>query len=411
MRKGIHMTSLSTLRHVAACAVVLMTVVLVPPKAAAGGPEMLSDILKEAKQKFAPDRRTVVFDIQPEPKGKIVVLRGEIHSIALKKELFAFLAQHKEFVFEDSIQTLPQALVGDRTRGVVSVSVANIRTKPDHAAEMATQAILGTPLQILKKDHGWYYVQTPDAYLGWTDDRVEMMTPALFDAWSAKPKVIVTTEIAFLHKSEDPASDVIGDVVAGGLLGFAGETEGSFAVEFPDGRTATLPRSMGKPYTEWLSAAAATPENILATARRFVGVPYLWGGTSAKGMDCSGFIKTVFFLNGVLMPRDASQQAAVGESVDTTGGVDLKPGDLLFFGFKGTADRRERVTHVAISLGGKRFIHASTDVRVNSIAPVDTDYSQHREQMFLRARRVIGASAATGVISLKDIPYYGGGRE
>ena len=137
-----------------------------------------------------------------------------------------------------------------------------------------------------------------------------------------------------------------------------------------------------------------TPETILATARRFFGVPYFWGGTSAKGMDCSGFTKTVFFLNGVLLPRDASQQVFVGEPVDTTGGIDLRPGDLLFFGFRATAERKERVTHVGISLGGKRFIHASTDVRVNSLAPADTDYSQHREQMFLRARRIIGAGPA-----------------
>ena len=111
------------------------------------------------------------------------------------------------------------------------------------------------------------------------------------------------------------------------------------------------------------------------------------------------------------MPRDASQQALVGELIDTTGGVDLRPGDLLFFGFKATPERKERVTHVAISLGGKRFIHASTDVRVNSLAPADTDYSQHREQMFLRARRIIGAGDATGVRHLKDLPYYGGAHE
>jgi len=84
-----------------------------PALAQDGRPDMLSDILKEAKQKFAPDRRTTVFDIQPDPHGKVVVLRGEIHSIAMKKELFAFLAEHKDFTFEDSIQTLPQPVLGD----------------------------------------------------------------------------------------------------------------------------------------------------------------------------------------------------------------------------------------------------------------------------------------------------------
>lgn len=372
---------------------------------------MLTDILKEARQKIAPDRRTVVFDIQPEPHGKIVVLRGEIHSAALKKDLFVFLAQHKDFVFEDSIQTLPQPSLGDKTRGLVSVSVANIRTKPDHAAEMATQAILGTPLRILKQEHGWFYVQTPDDYLGWTDDRIEILTPAMLHAWSTRPKAIVMTEIAFLHQTDDPASEVVADVVAGGTLALIGEGPSGFTVQFPDGRTAFLPRALGKSFTEWLAAASDTPENILATARRFFGVPYFWGGTSAKGMDCSGFTKTVFFLNGVILPRDASQQAQVGDPVDTTGGIDLKPGDLLFFGFRATPERKERVTHVAISLGGKRFIHASTDVRVNSLAPADTDYSQRREQMFLHARRIIGAAPATGVQHLKDHPYYGGTHE
>lgn len=371
------------------------------------GQAMLSDILKEAKERLAPDRRTVVFDVQPEPHGKIVVLRGEIHSVALKKELFAFLATHPSFTFEDSLQTLPQPALGAKVHGVVSVSVANIRSKPDHPAEMATQAILGTPLRILKKDHGWYYVQTPDNYLGWTDDRIVMMDDSAFAAWSARPKLIVTTEIGFTRQSEEPAAGVVSDVVAGGILALAGETAGAFTVVYPDGRTAILPRGLGMPYDRWLAAAQDTPESIVATAHRFFGIPYLWGGTSAKGMDCSGYTKTVFFLNGVLLPRDASQQVFCGEPIDTTGGIDLRPGDLLFFGFRATAERKERVTHVAISLGGKRFIHASSDVRVNSLAPSDTDYSQHREQTFLRARRIIGAGPATGVQRLRDLPYYG----
>ena len=66
--------------------------------------------------------------------------------------------------------------------------------------------------------------------------------------------------------------------------------------------------------THGLKGAKDSPETIVATAYRFFGVPYLWGGTSVKGMDCSGFTKTVYFLNGVLLPRDASQQVARGRA-------------------------------------------------------------------------------------------------
>ena len=371
------------------------------------GGGMLDDVLKEARQKFAPDRRTVVFDVRPEHHGSNAVLKGEVQSLQLKKDLLAFVRERSTLTIEDSIMALPHPALGTKTTGIVSVSVVNIRTNPDHGAEMGTQALLGTPLRILKKERGWYYVQTPDDYLGWCDDRIVMVDQEGLAAWSAKPKLIVTTEITFTRESEDRTSQVVSDVVAGDILALKNRTAGSYEVEYPDGRTAFLPVEMGEPYNEWLARALDTPESIVATARRFMGIPYLWGGTSAKGMDCSGFTKTVYFLNGVLLPRDASQQVHVGELVDTTGGVNLHPGDLLFFGSRATADRRERVTHVAISLGGKRFIHASTDVRINSLAPSDTDYSQHREQGFLRAKRIIGVGEPAGVKRLKDLPYYG----
>lgn len=372
---------------------------------------MFGDLLNEAKEKFAPDRRTAVFDVKPEQHSQIVTLKGEVHSPAMKADLLAFLRERTSVAFEDSILALPDSALGAKTAGIVSVSVANIRTKPGHAAEMGTQAILGTPLQVLKKRRGWYYVQTPDAYLGWTDDHVVMMTPEELKAWSEKPKVIVTTELAFTRQRPEKTSQPVSDVVAGALLALEGQSGGFYEVGYPDGRTAFLPREMGAPYADWLDKAKDTPEAITATAQRFMGLPYFWGGTSAKGMDCSGFTKTVYFLNGVLLPRDASQQVHVGELVDTTGGIDLKPGDLLFFGSRERADRKERVTHVAISLGGKRFIHASTDVRINSLSPADTDYSKHRDEGFLRAKRLIGVGESAGVKRLKDLPYYGSSHE
>lgn len=368
---------------------------------------MIESHLKEAKERLAPDRRTVVFDVQSELKGNNLSLKGEVHSAELRERLLNFLKEKGRYSIIDSLDVLPQASLGDKINAVVSISVANLRTKPSHAAEMATQVLLGTPLKVLKKDRGWYYVQTPEEYLGWTDDVIALMNKEDFDRWSQQPKIIVTTVYGFTYQSKLKDSPIVSDVVVGSLLGFKKDFGTHYEVVYPDGRTAFLHKQSGQPLDSWIARAKDTPESILATAKQFFGIPYLWGGTSAKGFDCSGFTKTVFYLNGVLLPRDANQQALVGEPVDTSRGLEnLRPGDVLFFGSKAKGDKPERVTHCAISLGGKRFIHESGDVRMNSLNPADPDYSEFRDETFLRAKRMIGAGESVGVRRISQIPYY-----
>ncbi len=372
------------------------------------GTKMITDLLNEAKQKLAPDRRTAVFDVQGEPRGDAVGLTGEIQSADMKRALVTIFKEHGVKTLADSLTALPQPSLGEKTRGVISVSVANIRYKPDHPAEMATQALLGTPVRILKKEHGWLYIQTPDDYLGWTDDDIQVMTPAEYGAWVARPKIIITTEVSSVRASKESGSQQIGDIVAGCILALKKDARTHFEVEYPDARTGFVRKKDAARLDVYLARAKATQKSIVATAKRFFGIPYFWGGTSAKALDCSGFTKTVYYLNGIQLPRDASQQAVVGEPMDTTGGVNLQPGDLLFFGAKARGDRKERVTHVAISIGGKRFIHASGQVRYNSLDPKDPDFSEHRLRSFLRAQRIIGAPDSTGVRLLTHIPYYTG---
>lgn len=370
----------------------------------------VDSLLVEARRALAPDRRTAVFDVSGEMQGERLVLKGEVQNADLKKQLVGFMQEKGGYPIVDSIIALPHPSLGGATIGVVSVSVANIRTKPGHGSEMATQALLGTPIRFLKVDRGgWYLVQTPDDYLGWSDDHIVRMSPEEYEAWNAKPKVIVTVVNAFVRTSLDPGSAVVSDVVVGGLLGVIRDVGTAYEVVFPDGRTGMLDKSDAEPFGPWLARATDTPERIVATAKRFSGVPYLWGGTSAKGFDCSGFARTAYYLNGVILPRDASQQAEVGMPVDLKEGFSaVRPGDLLFFGRKATEQRPARVTHVAISLGGARFIHASSYVQVNSLNPADPDYSKGRDESFLGVRRVIGGDERTGVRRISRMPVYGG---
>lgn len=367
----------------------------------------ISELLSEAKQKFAPDKRTVVFDVKGTLTGNQLTLRGEIHNADLKNRLFDFIKEKEKYSIVDSLNVLPQAVLGGKLFGVVTVSVANIRTKAGHENELATQALLGTPLKILKRENGWLYVQTPDEYLGWTDDKITLFTQSEYENWLNQPKVIVTTTYSHSYASTANKDEVVSDIVAGNILELKGEQGKYFKVEYPGGKSAYILKEDARPLGEWLRNAKDTPENIIATAKRFMGVPYLWGGTSTKAMDCSGFTKTVYFLNGVLMPRDASQQALVGEPVSIADNYQhLKKGDLVFFGRKATAERGERITHVGIYLDNLKFIHEGGDVRINSFNPADEDYSEYRTAALVRAARVIGVGEERGIRRLASIPYY-----
>ena len=375
---------------------------------------MVNDLLQRARAALAPDKRTAVFDVTAGLEGDALVLRGEIQSPALKHQLMRYLRDSLSMRIVDSLTALPDSSLGNRVFGLVSVSVANLRAKPGHEAELVSQATLGTPVRILKQRKSWLLVQTPDQYLGWTIDLIVRMDSAEMSRWAEMPKILVTEAFGFTRESPDPSSPVVSDYVAGSLLGLEKTTGSTYEVHYPDGRHAYLDRRAGQPYAEWLQSVRATPEAVVATARRFTGIPYLWGGTSSKAMDCSGFTKTVFALNGVLLPRDASQQWLVGEEVDSSLNLDaLQTGDLLFFGSHAKADRPMKVTHVGIYIGGGRFIHSpgaasATGIGTNSFNASDPDYNDRRRSGYLGARRIIGSGPARGVDSFSSLPYYSG---
>ena len=150
--------------------------------------------------------------------------------------------------------------------------------------------------------------------------------------WKQSDRVIVMINSGWIYSAPDE-KETVGDVVAGCILVRAGEERGFTRVCLPDGRTGYIESKSAADFAEWKAGISASGESIVRWASTFMGLPYLWGGSSIKGVDCSGFTKTVYFLNGLILYRDASQQALHGLAVDISKSYEqLRPGDLLFFG-------------------------------------------------------------------------------
>ena len=367
----------------------------------------ITQIIESFTQRFAPDKRTAIFQIDAFKQNNQLILTGRTNLFGAKSFLLDRLKIEKVNLV-DEIKTLPEPELEDKIYGLVEVSVCNIRYSPKHAGELASQALMGMPVRVLEKeDNGWLLIQTPDQYISWVDrGAITMMNKEGIDRWKAVPKVIYTRAYGSAYSEPDEESATVSDLVAGCMMELVAEKGDFYQVLFADQRIGFIPKNESNVYNEWLTKISASEESLIKTAKRLLGVPYLWGGTSFKGVDCSGFTKTVYFLNGIVLPRDASQQVMIGETTDKTGNWnELKPGDLLFFGEK-REDGSERVIHVAMWLGNGEYIHASDKVRVSSMITTASNYDDYNAKRYLRAKRILKTGMA-GVGVLKNNVVYG----
>jgi cell wall-associated NlpC family hydrolase len=351
--------------------------------------------LDSLKARYAPDRRVAVFDVTCVQLGGAAIARGDVDDQKAKEDALSSLHKILGGQVIDSIRVLPDPQLGENRFGIVAASVGNVRTNPRNSAELSTQTLMGTVVKLLKKQGGHYYIQMPDHYIGWLEGNAMKVTNAAgVDEWNAAKKVIVTTYFTMVREKPERASMPVSDAVAGVLMKQV-RTSGSWvAVELPDGRKGYIEKANVEDYKSWKKSRKLTSENIEKTAKMFVGIPYLWGGTSPKGMDCSGFTKTVYRLNGFELYRDADQQAEAGEEVKPGENFEnLKRGDLVFFGRKGSGERQERISHVGIYLEKREFIHTpgGSWVKFNSFDPAAPNYSESLRKSFVRARRYIGS--------------------
>ncbi len=342
------------------------------------------------KKEYAPDKRVALFDISTEEKEDYIILRGETNMPGAKEALLIKLAA-EAIPFADSIEVLPASDLDGKIYGVIDVSVANLRGEGKHSAELVTQATLGTPVKIWKRTEEWYYIQTPDDYLSWVDHGgITPMDREEFREWKSSEKIIYKDPFGQSYSEASVDSKPVTDLVVGAILELEAEQGDFYKVRYPDGKAAFIAKDEASRYSEWLNNLENEEEQLVATAENLMGLPYLWGGTSSKGVDCSGYTKTIYFMNGMVIPRDASQQVREGKLIDSTGNFeDLQIGDLLFFGKKATDSTSEKVVHVGMWIGDNEFIHSSGDVHISSMDEEAENYDEFNKGRYLRTKRYL----------------------
>lgn len=313
------------------------------------------------------------------------------------------------YLFLLALTALATAYAGQpdgKDYAIVNISVCNMRRTPDFDAEMVTQAQMGMVCRVLDFQT-WYQIQSPDDYTGWTHPKaLHRVNKEEMQAWNRAEKVVVTALTGVVYSKANMKSQTISDVVAGDRMRYLGKKGKFYAVALPDGREGYLLKTEGKPLEEWRRGLKNDVESILGTAKQLLGFPYLWAGTSVKGMDCSGFVRTVLYQHDMIIPRDASQQAVTGQRIEIAKDFNnLQPGDLVFFGR--VADGKERVGHVAFYLGNKEFIHCLGLVERSSFDPAAPNYDAYNTSRMLFAARVLPfINKEKGLNTTDQNPYY-----
>lgn len=358
-------------------------------------------VLNSVKQRLAPDKRTAVFDLSVIPNGGKLILKGKTNLPEAKKMVFDSLS-FLNIDYSDSVKVLPDSNLGEKTWGLIALSVANIRTGPDHPAEMATQALMGMPVRVLEKDHSWYRVQTPDQYIGWVDYAgIACKTEAEMNRWKQSMRFVFYRTSGYALATPSENAPRISDLVLCDIFEKVADAKKYMQVRFPDGRTGFVKKADCLPFEEWIKREPTT-ESVIAAAKELLGVPYLWGGTSVKGVDCSGMVKTAHYSQGIILARDASQQARYGKHLDYSNLAVLQPGDLLFFG-----KNAQRISHVGLYLGNNLYINSAGLVKINNINPQSPGFNPEADRKdFVAACRVFNSIGTEGIVLVKNHPWY-----
>ena len=243
--------------------------------------------------------------------------------------------------------------------GIVTIAFIPVRQDPEEQSEQITQLLFGELCEIRDDKENWYFIRAAiDGYEGWIDQKmISLIDEKVFNKILQSDPLVISEPFSSVTEGDSGSIKII--------------PSGSAVYQFQEKDYSFINGNSKYRFVQQPSPVdtSSLTDSIEETAASFINTPYLWGGKSTFGCDCSGLVQTIFRIYGINIPRDAAEQVNSGDTVPFLN--DARPGDLAFF------DNSEgEITHAGILLDQKRIIHASGWVRID---PIDQEGIYNRE--------------------------------
>ena len=342
--------------------------------------DALERVLLSVRAEHAPDRRTALFDVDIFEDGPALTVAGVTSEPAAAQALARRLGTlSADGPLRVEIRLLPLH-DAERPHAVCTAAVAPMCSGPLPSDSPVSQALLGHRLHVLREDGRWLHCRSGDGYLGWIHrGYLRLLTESEARDWESAHggRRCISLGATVLAEDSSPMLPL--------PWGSRVVADGEGRVRLPDGRGGRVEGEMVSE-EERVSRFPLRADAVVRTALGWMGAPYVWGGLTFSGVDCSGLVQLVFRMHGLELPRDSDQQAATGDAIAAADLAAFRAGDLLFF-----AEHSARVSHVAISLGGSRIVHAALGSGGVTIDDLEGDSDRERElrRMMVAARRVV----------------------
>lgn len=310
------------------------------------------------------DKRISVFEVEiTELDNQTLTLSGRVLHQTQVDDLRRFFPDFR--LDTASINILSQP---NRPQMRVTTNITGLYEKPTFGMPLSSELCFGTQLEILEEKDRWVFTRQKDGYLGWA------YKPYLSEEINETSTHLVTAPVIELRAEPNLNGKVLTRLVSG--TGVSVQKHNGEWTNINANKTGWVPSSTLRAKTDIPQTIEERRAILVKDSAGMIGIPYLWGGTSGNGIDCSGFARLLHRWIGIEIPRDADMQAAAAKRVEAP----FEIGDLLFFG---EGDNARHVTHVGISLGGWKMLHSSRGQ--NGVYVDDVQEKESLREIFMYA--------------------------